>query len=96
MVWEYPRLVDVLEEDGLQTVEEYIRQRRNTVAEFIAMRPLFLTCWEGKRLRGSPRHTFWWEQELDLDLEELISVSGSDGSTASVESLESWEVGPGG
>ncbi len=43
MVWDYPHSADVLEEIGLQTVEEYIRRWRNTVAEFIAMRPLFAT-----------------------------------------------------
>ncbi len=52
-------MADVLEEVGLQTVEEYIRRRHNTVAEFVATRPLFANCWEGKRLRGSPRHLFW-------------------------------------
>ncbi len=86
----------MLEEVGLQTVEEHIRQRRNTVAKFIATRPLFTNCWEWKWLQGSPRQQLWWEQEFDLDLEELISDPGSDGSTALAGSLESWEVGLGG
>ncbi len=96
MVWTYPRSADVLEEVGLRKMEEYIRRRRNTVAEFVSTRPLFKACWDGKRLRGSPHHTFWWEQEFDLDLQGLISIPGSDGSTASVESSESWEEGSGG
>ena len=77
-------------------MDEYIRRRRNTVAEFVATRPLFRTCWEGKRLRGAPHHIFWWEQEFDLDLQEAMSPPGSDGSTAAVESSESWEEGSGG
>ncbi len=90
MVWEYPHLEDVLEEVDLQTVEEYICQQHNTVAKFIATCPLFANCWEGKRLRGSPRHQFWWEQEFDLVLEGLILDHESDGSTDSAGSFKSW------
>ncbi len=53
-IWTYPRSAYVLEEVGLQRVEEYIRRRQNHVSKFIATRPLFAICWEGKWLRGSP------------------------------------------
>ncbi len=82
-------MADVLEEVSLQNVEEYIRRRRNTVAEFIATCPLFANYWEGKQLWGFPRHLFWWKQEFDTDLEDLILDPRSDGSTASVGALES-------
>ncbi len=47
-------------------------------------------------MRGSTHHIFWWEQEFDLDLQEMIDLSGSDGSTASVESDSLWGSGLGG
>ncbi len=74
--------MDVLEEVGLHTLEEYIYRRRNTVAEFIATRPLFANCWEGKRLRGSPRNQFWWDQEFNLDLDVDIYSYRSNGNLA--------------
>ncbi len=62
LVCTYLRLANVLEEVGRQTVEEYICCQRNIVAKFIATRPLFANCWEGKQLWGSPCHQFWREQ----------------------------------
>ena len=35
-VWSYPRTADVLEEVGLRSMEEYIRRRRNTIADYVA------------------------------------------------------------
>ncbi len=102
-VWSYPPTADVLEEVGLRTMEEYIRRRRNTIAEYIATRcPVMWTCWEGERIPGAPRHTVWWEQEFDSDLGTLVAAAvaadeaGSDDPTASEASWESWEEGSGG
>ncbi len=92
-IWIYPPTANVLEKVGLRPMEEYIRWHRNTIAEWIATRPVFRACWEGERLPGAPRHTFWWEQEFDLDLEALISEPRSDDSTASEAPWGSGEVG---
>ncbi len=94
-IWSYPPSADVLEEVGLRPMEEYIRRRHNTIAKWIATRPVFWTCWEGERLPGAPRHQFWWEQEFDLDLEALIDEPRSDDPTASEVSWRSGEVGLG-
>ncbi len=48
-VWHYPATADVLEEVGLQTMDEYIFQQRNTIAEWIMTRRLFLECWKGRQ-----------------------------------------------
>ena len=66
-VWIYPRTEDVLEEVGLESIETYVKRRRSTIAEFVAVRPLHVECVGGERARGSPPHLFWWEQEFDLD-----------------------------
>jgi hypothetical protein len=46
--WIYPRLVDVLQECGLKTMEEYIGIRRQTIAVYMATRPILTECRQGK------------------------------------------------
>ena len=84
--WEYPRSDKVLKECGLREIEVYVRRRRATIAEHIACRPIFAECEKGERKRGSPRHSFWWEQELTLDEDALTSGYSSDGSNSSQSS----------
>ena len=71
-VWIYPASKDVLEECGLFPMEEYIVRRRNSIAEYVATRPLLDTCREGNLLRGTPQRLWWWEQEFRLDVEPPI------------------------
>ena len=85
--WDYPRLGRVLRECGLWPIEVYIRRHHATIAEHIVCHPIFAECEEGEQY-GSPRHSFWWEQELTLDEDSLISGYSSDGS-ASSQSLSS-------
>ena len=61
--WKYPRSEDVLDEVGLLTIEEYIEKRRNKVAEYVALRPVYEFC-VGERRRQGTHHTktFWWNQ----------------------------------
>ncbi len=89
-MWIYPESGAVPSEVGLQTMEEYIRRRWITIADWIMNSPLFATCWEAEQLHGSPCHNFWWEQEFDLELDERYAHSGSDGSTALVTPLAQW------
>ena len=51
------------------TVEEYINRRRQTVANYIRDRPIFDLCMEGERQRGTHPHKWWWDQEVNVDLE---------------------------
>ena len=61
--WTYPSSKDVLEEVGLLTIDEYIEKRRNTVAEYIATRPVLELCQSERRRRGTTHHKiFWWDQ----------------------------------
>ncbi len=65
----YPAPEDVYEEVGLYKVEEYINRRRQTVANYIRDRPIFDLCMEGERQRGTRPRKWWWDQEVNVDLE---------------------------
>ena len=87
--WHYPASSDVLDECGLLTVGEYIRRRRQTIAEYVADRPLLAACRGGERRRGTPHRQWWWEQEMSLDSEPSAWAAENDdgvslGSSASV------------
>ncbi len=67
-VWEeYPRSEDVLRECGMKTMEEYIAILRQTVATYVATRPILAKCRRGERKRGAVPHQWWWELPMDLD-----------------------------
>eukprot|EP00957_Ditylum_brightwellii_P136596 10416602-Ditylum_brightwellii.AAC.1 len=85
-VWVYPKSADVLEEVGLEPMEEYIRRRRQSIAAWVADRPILAACREGERRRGSPqRHSWWWEQEVNLDEALGACPSSTEGSISSVD-----------
>jgi hypothetical protein len=67
-VWEYPRSVDVLKECGMKTMEEYICIRRQTIATYVAARPILAECRGGERRRGAVPHQWWWELPMDLGI----------------------------
>ena len=75
-VWRYPSVEDTLKEAGVQTVAEYIRRRRNTVAMWVVDRPIHEVCKGGERRRGtSARRQWWWEQPMGLEtVEELFDA----------------------
>ena len=77
--WVYPRSDDVLREVGLQTMEAYLKRRRQTIVAWVVDRPLHAACKGGARKQGSPQHLWWWEQEFDLDEVSLPSDASSDG-----------------
>ena len=57
-------------EAGLQEVENYLYHHQNTVAQYIATRPIMDLCLEAKRKPGPIVTMQWWEQE-GLDLEGM-------------------------
>ena len=61
--WHYPSLVGAMKEAGFTDVRTSITRRQNTVAQFIATRPLLDLC-EGTTQRGGARVTMrWWDQK---------------------------------
>jgi hypothetical protein len=73
--WIYPRSEDVLKECGMKTMEEYILARGQTIAVYVATRPILDECRQGKDKRGAIPCRWWWEQPMDLDVHDAI---GSD------------------
>ena len=66
--WVYPPLEDVMVEAGLQEVETYVSHHQNTVAQYIATRPIMDLCLVANRRPGPRVKMRRWEQEgLDLD-----------------------------
>ena len=60
--WKYPSLEGAMEEAGLTDIRTSIQRRQNTVAQYIAARPLLDLC-KGARPREGARVTLrWWEQ----------------------------------
>ncbi len=45
----YPKTVDVLEECGMATIATYIQSCRQAIAMYLATRPIFTACMEGKQ-----------------------------------------------
>jgi hypothetical protein len=48
-VWVYPKMADVLEECGMATIAVYIQSPCQTIAIYVATRPIFKACLEGER-----------------------------------------------
>jgi hypothetical protein len=53
-------------------MEEYIGIRGETIAVYVATRLILNECRQGKRKRGAVPRLWWWEQSMDLDVEETF------------------------
>jgi hypothetical protein len=64
--WYYPPLATAMAEAGLYPIQEYIRRRQSTIAQYIATRPIYARCQAGPRLSGSASRLLrYWEQNHD-------------------------------
>ena len=59
----------------MKTMSEYILIRRQTIAAYVATRPILDECRRGERKRGAIPRRWWWEQPMDL---EVHDATGSD------------------
>jgi hypothetical protein len=66
--WVYLKSEDVLKECRMKTIAEYIQIRRQTIAVYVATRPILQECRQGEQQRGVVPHRWWWEQPMDLDI----------------------------
>ena len=73
--WHYPSLEGAMKEAGLTDIRTSILRRQNTVAQYIATRPLLDLC-EGARAReGAKVPLRWWEQAgIDREKSEAKGV----------------------
>ncbi len=72
--WFYPKLKDVLEECGMSTLAEYITVCQRTIAVYMATHPVLTECRQGKQKRRAVLHRWWWEQQMDLDVNDAIGT----------------------
>ena len=56
--WFCPPTTGVLEEAGLETVDEYIKRRRDTVRNFVMFRPLYDICRQSTAITN---RAVWWK-----------------------------------
>jgi hypothetical protein len=70
--WVYPKMSDVLEECGMETIQHYIQNRRSTVALYIANCSMLEACCQGERKHGLQPRKWWWEQAMGLDIDDAI------------------------
>ncbi len=74
--WTYPNSAAVLDKVGLKTIAHYIGVRRQHIASFIVNKPIFQSCVDGVRRRGSSVHQFWWAQPMDLEMAWAARLAG--------------------
>ena len=78
--WFYPSTDEVLESAGLETIDEYIRRRRETIGKYIENRPIFRKCIEMGSTQTWSSRIVWWKLprvQVDLGLPGLSSISSS-------------------
>ena len=60
--WFYPSLAGAMKEAGIVRIQTSILRRQNTVAQFIATRPILGLCEGAVRRPGARVPSRWWEQ----------------------------------
>ena len=92
--WYYPSIEGAMREAGLTDIRKSIADRQNTVAQYIATRPLLDLC-KGARARDGAKVPMRWWNQADIDWEtekskgvETDSTSGSGTDTDGEEERE--------
>ena len=74
--WAYPNSAAVLDEVGLKPIAHYIGVQRQHIANYIVNKPIFQSCVEGVRRRGSSVRQLWWAQPMDLEEAQAARFAG--------------------
>ena len=53
--WEYPSVVEAMENTGIHSIGVYNRRWKSTIAERVASRPIYELCTEAERIPGTIR-----------------------------------------
>ena len=93
--WEYPPLAGVLREAGIMGVRTSINRRQNTVAQYIATRPILDLCKQATRRPGARVSRRWWEQ-AGIDLEGARKQAAVSVARSETESEEESDGAAGG
>ncbi len=79
-VWSYPKTANMLEECGMHSIAEYIEKRRQTIAVYVATRPILEECRKGEWQRESMHRQWWWEQPMEFDQIDPLGIDFDDAS----------------
>jgi hypothetical protein len=74
--WMYPNSAAVLDKVGLKTIAHYIGVQRQHIASYIANKPIFQSCMDGVRRRGSSVCQFWWAQLMYMETARAARIVG--------------------
>jgi hypothetical protein len=74
--WTYLNSAAVLDKVGLKNIAHYIGMRRQHIASYIVDKPIFQTCMDRVRRRGSGVCQFWWAQLMDLETAWAARIGG--------------------
>ena len=92
--WHYPSLERAMKEAGLTDIRTSILRRQNTVAQYIATRPLLDLC-EGARAREGEKVLLRWWDQAGIDLETAkakgVETYRTDGTGTDTEGEEERE-----
>ena len=77
--WEYPSSEEAMTESGFKGIRTYITRRQNTVAQYIATRPIMDLYERSTRRPGAWVSQKWWEQDgLDVEGAKKRAAAESD------------------
>ena len=88
--WHYPSLEGDMKEAGLTDIRTSIHRRQNTVAQYIATRPLLDLCKGARQKEGSRVTLRWWEQAV-IDWEKVKAKGTETEATSGSESRADTE-----
>ena len=92
--WFYPSLAGALKEAGVVRARTLVLRRQNTVAQFIATRPILGLCEVAERRRGTRVPQKWWEQSgIDWRLEREKAAAEAAQAGANKASSEMLGLG---
>ena len=60
-LWFSPRNSEVFTAAKLETIDEYINWRRDTITPYVVSRPIYAECLCLSGRGGSPRKLVWWQ-----------------------------------
>ena len=58
----------------MSTLVEYITICRQMITVYVATRPILNECRQGERKRGAVPHRWWWEQQMDLGVNDATGL----------------------
>ena len=94
--WFYPSLAGAIKEAGVVRARTSVLRRQNTVAQFVATRPIFGLCKVAERRRGTRVPQRWWEQSgIDWSLAREKAAAAVAAEQAGANAAETETLGSG-